>query len=409
MTPRHTAPTRRLRLGTLVLAGLLLAGCGAAPSGAPTGARVQAGSPMAARAVGLDEISAAVENACATVRASNQLAALAVLQYPSDAGLQRALLNVLAANTPKAVAQLDPEVDESFQALQTAQFFKRVPEVTDPVVVGYVRGIADRLARAAGEKPFAIRVADVPVSDAFNAGGHAMVLYTGLLISAKDESEVAGVIAHEMTHGLKRHVMANWINLSSARDVSSAAYRLPDYEPTAADAALWQATLPTFSPEQRADVDFVAAYFQGKVGPAMMRCVTLGFNANFAVLASSRQFEAEADAGGVRLAAAAGYDPQGHVRLMDRHNVLVQADPRYANHPQLGSRVAALRAQIANERLKGTDRGRDRLAAVVAHLKAAVQASSAAPPTKPAHAAGAGCLVEDAATDWTAMVPGVQR
>jgi predicted Zn-dependent protease len=159
----------------------------------------------------------------------------------------------------------------------------------------------------------------------------------------------------------------------------------------------------TLSPAQRNDFDFVSAFLKGKIGAEMQRYVQFSFNDNFAVIAASRQMEADADTGGVRMVSAAGYDPQGLVRAFDRMNTRVDGDTRYYNHPALGARIASIRTQIVREGLKGNDRGRDRLSAIVAKLKAA--AGNAPAPANaylalPAHAAGAGCLLEDAQQFW---------
>jgi beta-barrel assembly-enhancing protease len=66
--------------------------------------------------------------------------------------------------------------------------------------------LAERLSIATGQtKTFEIRVVDSVVVNAFAAPGEEIVLLRGLLAKAESADEVAGVLAHEMGHGLELH------------------------------------------------------------------------------------------------------------------------------------------------------------------------------------------------------------
>lgn len=66
--------------------------------------------------------------------------------------------------------------------------------------------LVGRLSQAAnGTKPFTVMVLDWGLVNAFAAPGEQIVLTRGLIAKAESADEVAGVLAHEMGHGLELH------------------------------------------------------------------------------------------------------------------------------------------------------------------------------------------------------------
>ena len=65
--------------------------------------------------------------------------------------------------------------------------------------------MVERLTQAAGDARFKVRVIDWGLVNAFAAPGGQIVVTRGLIAKARSPDEVAGVIAHEMGHGLKLH------------------------------------------------------------------------------------------------------------------------------------------------------------------------------------------------------------
>lgn len=61
------------------------------------------------------------------------------------------------------------------------------------------------------EYEFKVRVLDIPIPNAFAAPGGYIVIFDGLLELAESPDEVAGVLAHEMTHVTHRHATANMV------------------------------------------------------------------------------------------------------------------------------------------------------------------------------------------------------
>jgi predicted Zn-dependent protease len=82
--------------------------------------------------------------------------------------------------------------------------------------------LTERLSAAAGGKRFDIRVVNWSLVNAFAAPGEQIVLTRGLLEQANGPDEVAGVLTHEMGHGLELHpetAIIRAIGLSAAAEL----------------------------------------------------------------------------------------------------------------------------------------------------------------------------------------------
>jgi predicted Zn-dependent protease len=108
---------------------------------------------------------------------------------PSDAILSR-----------KIEAQIGRQV--YYSLLQTGTV------ITDPETQEYIQDIGMRLVGHAGNdgQRFHFFVVDSPVINAFALPGGYVGVHTGLLLATKTESELAGVLAHEISHVTQRHI-----------------------------------------------------------------------------------------------------------------------------------------------------------------------------------------------------------
>src|SRR5690242_5778449 len=80
------------------------------------------------------------------------------------------------------------------------------PEIEDKAIQQYVRSVAERVAKASDLKvPRHISVLQSREINAFALPGGFLFIERGLLEAADDESELAGVIAHEIAHDTARH------------------------------------------------------------------------------------------------------------------------------------------------------------------------------------------------------------
>ncbi|MEO5926089.1 MAG: M48 family metallopeptidase [Bryobacteraceae bacterium] len=155
---------------------------------------------------------------------------------------------------------------------------KTMPVVNNAELTGYVNRIGARLAKSkrAGGYPYTFEVINDPSINAFALPGGPMFVHTGLLASLDNESQLAGVLAHEMSHVSLRHGTSN---VSKANLV-----QLPAMLAGTAlgnKGGIW-GTL-------------------GQLG--------IGLGAQSMLLKYSRNAETEADLNGAQIMNDAGYDP----------------------------------------------------------------------------------------------------
>jgi len=90
---------------------------------------------------------------------------------------------------------------------QLAQEVERQAKVIDdPVIAEYVNRVGQNLVRNSDAKvPFTIKVLDTEEVNAFALPGGFFFVNSGLILKADTESELAGVMAHEIAHVALRH------------------------------------------------------------------------------------------------------------------------------------------------------------------------------------------------------------
>ena len=89
---------------------------------------------------------------------------------------------------------------------------KELPFIRDQAVVNYVRSLGEEIVRAAGPQPFTYHfyVIEDPEINAFAAPAGYIYVHTGTILHAKNVSELAGVMAHEVGHVARRHIANNY-------------------------------------------------------------------------------------------------------------------------------------------------------------------------------------------------------
>lgn len=188
--------------------------------------------------------------------------------------------------------------DDIKTGAQAVEEMKRLgllpPELEDKAIQQYVGSVADRVAKASDLKvPLHISVLQSREINAFALPGGFLFVERGLLEAADDESELAGVIAHEIAHDTARHSY----KLMKKATISSLLYQV----------AQIGAMILTGGTAGIA-LSYILQYgFYG-----------LGLVINLQLLGVSRDFELEADQLGVQYAWNAGYDPSGFVRFFDQ-------------------------------------------------------------------------------------------
>jgi predicted Zn-dependent protease len=196
----------------------------------------------------------------------------------------------------------------------------------DPEINEYLQSIGSRLvglAQTPGQKFQFFLVKDSEIN-AFALPGGFVGVNAGLLLATRSESELAGVLAHEISHVTQRHI-ARSIAAQSRNSIVSTAAMLAAILIGAAgggDAAI--------------------------AGLAAAQSVALNNQMSF-----SRANETEADNVGISLMARAGYDPNGmwqFFEVLQRQNGTVnEADipAILRSHPVTVERIAETRSRAA--------------------------------------------------------------
>ena len=246
----------------------------------------------------------------------------------------RLTICALLATAAAACAPLSVEQERDLGADFSRDFNRRTTLVRDPAVVRYVSAIGQRLLKHAGAQPFTYRFNVVPKNEvnAFAAPAGYIYIYTGTILEARDVSELAGVIAHEIGHVAKRHV-ANNFNRAVATNI------LHRVGVVAAEVA--------------------AGPYAGSAAQTLGGLAAMGYLNTF-----SREAEHEADAFAVQLMFKARYDPGGLATFFETlRKQKGPSTPRFlASHPATSARISNTRRMIhglpAGARLERHDNGK---------------------------------------------------
>lgn len=87
------------------------------------------------------------------------------------------------------------------------QLYGHLPVSEDPESNAYLQALADHILERAGiAQEFDLLIVQNRQVNAFAMPGGLLAFYTGLITRARNESELAGVVAHEMAHVTQRHL-----------------------------------------------------------------------------------------------------------------------------------------------------------------------------------------------------------
>ncbi|MEZ5351892.1 MAG: M48 family metalloprotease [Bryobacteraceae bacterium] len=168
------------------------------------------------------------------------------------------------------------------------------PEMKDEEIIAYVDGVTKNIASRSDLRiPVKLTLLESPEINAFALPGGFLFINRGLLEAAETEAQLAGVIAHEISHAAARHGH----RLMRRATIASIFYQV---------------------------AQVVALIFTGgAVGIGTYYALQYGFYGlglvlSLELLGVSRDYELEADQLGVQYAWNAGYDPAGFIRFFDR-------------------------------------------------------------------------------------------
>jgi beta-barrel assembly-enhancing protease len=200
----------------------------------------------------------------------------------------------------------------------SAEIERQAKFINDPVVNEYVNRVGQNLVRNSdAQVPFTIKVIDSDVVNAFALPGGFFYVNSGLILHADEESELAGVMAHEIAHvcarhGTKQATKSEITQLAMIPAMIFIPYTLAGY-----------------------------AIYQG-----------MQFAIPMAFLQFTRVDEREADYLGLEYMYKAGYDPNAFVSFFEK----VAADEKkqpgtipkfFSTHPPTPDRIEASQKEIA--------------------------------------------------------------
>src|SRR5580693_7556389 len=248
------------------------------------------------------------------------------------------LLVVLAIAAPVAVYGDDPKKDPdqignrnvsgkvNFYSLekemaigkQLANDVERQSKIiSDPVIAEYVNRIGQNLVRNSDAKvPFTIKVIDGEEVNAFALPGGFFFVYSGLILKADTEAELAGVMAHEIAHVAARH-------------------------------GTCQATKGQIAQLAMIPVMLTMGGWLGYgIYEGASVLIPMGF------LEFSRVYERQADYLGLQYLYKSGYDPVAFVDFFEKIETLEKRKPGtmakvFSTHPMTEDRIAKSQKEIA--------------------------------------------------------------
>ncbi len=183
-------------------------------------------------------------------------------------------------DVPNNKYPVSKDVEVGSQA--AAEVDRRFPLVNDRDVQGYIERVGQNLVRAIPsqyQQPafnYRFKVVDARDINAFALPGGPMYINRGMIQAARNEGEMAGVMAHEISHVALRHATAQATKQGSAKN-----------------------TLGTLA------LILGGAVAGGQTGAQLGALAAQAWQTKY-----SRGYETQADVLGARIMADAGYDPR---------------------------------------------------------------------------------------------------
>ena len=265
-----------------------------------------------------------------------QVTVAAVLMSVSIASAQTKITAPKNKYTPAQDVQLGREA--------AGQVEQQLPLLRDDNVTSFVSDIGRRLVDSIPaelrhpEFNYSFKVVNVREINAFALPGGPMYVNRGMIEAAKTEGEVAGVVAHELSHVALRH--------GTAQATKATKYEIG----TIAGAV-------------------IGAIVGGNVGNVIAQGTQFGLGTAF--LRFSREYERQADIEGSQIMARAGYDPRDMAnmfRTIEKQGG--SGGPQWlSDHPNPGDRYAYIVKEAQSLRVEGSTRDTGAFQSAQARLK----------------------------------------
>ncbi len=220
-----------------------------------------------------------------------------------------------------SVQNVPIEKDIEIGKQAAAEVPKQMPVIDNATVQPFLDRMIKELTseKEAGPYPYSIRLVYDPSINAFAFPGGAMFIHTGLITQADNEDQIAGVLAHEISHVALRHGMANMARAQKAQMAAGIG-------------------------------GAIASIFLGGGALGSLAQAGIGLTAQSVLLKNSRDAETEADLLGTRMMNGAGYNPIEMARFFEKLEAEAGGGGRvsefFSNHPDPGNRIKNVEQEI---------------------------------------------------------------
>lgn len=283
-----------------------------------------------------------------------------------------------------------PQQDVELGRKAAAEVRQQLPMLDDGRTENFVEDIGQRLiAQIPGEfrHPefrYTFDVVNLREINAFALPGGPMFLHRGMLEAARTDGEVAGVMAHELSHVILRHGTAQ-ASKGQKFQIGAVAGQI------------------------------LGAIVGGRTGSVIAQGSEIGLGTYF--LKYGREYERQADLLGAQIMARAGYDPRQMASMFQ--TIERQGGSRspewLSSHPNPGNRVEAINREAAMLRVEPSSGSNGELQSVHARLRQMAPAPSAEQVARnqgqrrgqePVGTRSGNIRVEPPSGDWRTYQPG---
>ena len=236
-----------------------------------------------------------------------------------------------------------PAEDVKLGREAAAEVEKELPMLNDDRVDGYVERVGSRLVQNIPAEfqhngfRYSFDVVNLREINAFALPGGPMYAHRGMLEKARTEGEIAGVLAHEISHVALRH--------GTAQASAAQPYQLGQIGSA-----------------------ILGAIIGGRAGDIVSGVGQFGFGAAF--LRYSREYERQADILGAQIMARSGYDPRDMAsmfRTIEQEGG-GRAPEWLSNHPNPGNRAEYITREAQSLRVQNPIRNTEGFEMVQSHL-----------------------------------------
>jgi beta-barrel assembly-enhancing protease len=229
-----------------------------------------------------------------------------------------ALSGTVALGGCASAAQISPQQEAQMGAQYAAEINSQLPIVQNPQVHNYINQLGNSIAQRADQRGirYTFYVVNSPEVNAFAIPGGHIYINRGLIERARNMSELAGVLGHEIGHVVERHGLDQMARMQNTQLAVNLGYILMGRAPSGIEQAGLQ----------------------------------VGAGAFFA--RHSRQAELEADNVAIQYMIASGIDPRGisgmfRTLIQERQREPARVEQWFSTHPLTEDRIAAVDNAIA--------------------------------------------------------------